>query len=137
MSSERWLLVAAMLAWGVSLALPAVQVTRGPSLSGYDVLVQGAGAWRDGVVAWYANPALLGALVLGWVRAHRASLVVAVIGLALGLSSFSAGTVAASAGRSVPAFGFAAGFYLWLVAFGLVVLAGGVAIYKVSKHRYV
>lgn len=135
MSVERWLLVAATLLWGASLALPAVRVTSGPSLSGYEMLEQGMSAWRDGVLAWYANPALLAALVFGWLRRFRWMLTAALIGLALALSSFSAGAFAESAGRSVPPFQFVSGFYVWLAAFAVAVLSGGAGIYKVSKFR--
>jgi hypothetical protein len=134
-SFERWLLIAAALLWGASLALPAVQVTRGPALSGYEMLEQGVGAWRDGVLAWYANPALIVALLLGWLRRYRPMLFLALSGLVLALSSFAAGTLAESAGRSVPPFAFTVGFYVWLAAFAAATLAGATGIYKVSKFR--
>jgi hypothetical protein len=134
-SVERAALIAATLLWGASLALPAVRVTGGPSLSGYEILEQGMSAWRDGVLAWYANPVLLAAVVFGWRRHFRWALVAALVGLALALSSFSASAFAESAGRSVPPFGFAAGFYVWLCAFAAAAVAGSAGIYKVSKFR--
>lgn len=116
-----WLLGAALL-YVTSLGLPAIQGPGFPAQTGLDVLRQGAPAWRELVVAWYANPALWLALVLGWVPLRRAALVCAALGLALALSSFSAGLAAELAGRSVPAFGFGAGFYVWLGAFVLALI---------------
>ena len=117
-----WLLGAAAL-YVASLWLPAIEVNGFPAQTGLDVLRQGASAFRDGVVAWYANPLLWLALALGWFGARRTALACALLGLVLALSSFSAGLAAESAGRSVPPFSFAAGFYVWLGAFALA-LAG-------------
>lgn len=111
-----WLLGAAVL-YVASLWLPAIEGPGFPAQSGLDVLRQGASAWREFVFAWYANPALWLALVLGWVPLRRTALACAALGFALALSSFSAGLAAELAGRSVPSFGFAVGFYVWLGAF--------------------
>jgi hypothetical protein len=119
-----WFLGAALL-FGVSLLLPAVQGRGFPSQTGLDLLRQAASGISDGVVGWYANPALWLALVLGWFGWRRSALVFAVLGLLLALSSFSAGVVAASAGRSVPDFTFAAGFYVWLGAFVAALVGAG------------
>ena len=116
-----WLLAAAVL-YVASLWLPAIQGPGFPVQTGLDVLRQGAPAWRDLIVAWYANPALWLALVLGWIPLRRAAFASAALGLALALSSFSAGFAAELAGRSVPAFGFGVGFYVWLGAFGLALI---------------
>lgn len=121
-SRRRWLLGAALL-YALSLLLPAVQGAGFPTQTGLDMLREGASGIRDGIVAWYANPALWLALVLGWFGLRRAALACAVVGLLLALSSFVAGPLAESAGRSVPEFSFAAGFYVWLSAFALT-LAG-------------
>jgi hypothetical protein len=99
------------------------------------MLEQGIGAWRDGVVAWYANPALAVAIALCWLGRHRAALAAASLGAGLALSSFWARAAAESAGQSVPAFSFEVGFYAWLTAFGVAVLAALAGIYKVSKFR--
>jgi len=116
-----------------SLFLPAIVGSGFPALSGMDVLRQGASGWRDGVVAWYANPVLALALACSWARCYRAALVAAALGLALAVSSFTAGMAAESAGRSVPAFAFGAGFYLWLGAFVAAAAAPLAGIYKVSR----
>jgi hypothetical protein len=116
-----WLLGAAAL-YVASLWLPAIEGSGFPAQTGLDVLRQGASAWSDGVVAWYANPLLWLALVLGWLGRRRLGLACATLGLALALSSFSAGFVAEQAGQSVPPFSFAAGFYVWLGAFVLALI---------------
>jgi len=113
----RWLTLVATLLYVLSLFMPAIEGSGFPSLSGLDVLRQGAGAWRDGVVAWYANPALIVAVITCWSRRYRIAGAAAVLGLVLALSSFSAEWVAVSAGRNIPAFRFAVGYYLWLGAF--------------------
>lgn len=132
MSRDRWLILLGAALYAVSLFLPAIEGSGFPAQSGMDVLRQGASAWRDGVVAWYANPVLGLALVLGWMRRYRLALAAASLGLLLALSSFTAEPIAESAGRSVPAFGFAVGFYLWLLAFGAALAAPLAGIYKVS-----
>jgi hypothetical protein len=116
-----WLLGAAVL-YVASLWLPAIEGPGFPAQSGLDVLRQGATAWRELVFAWYANPALWLALVLGWIARRRAALACAALGLALALSSLTAGFAAELAGRSVPAFGFGVGFYVWLGAFVLALI---------------
>ena len=126
MSTDRWLVLSAALLYALSLAMPAIEGTGFPSLSGLDVLRQGASGWRDGVVAWYANPLLIAGLIACWFRWPRIAVGAVSLGLMLALSSFSAGWAAESAGRNIPAFSFAAGFYLWLGAF--VVSAAGALI---------
>ncbi len=116
-----WLLGAAAL-YVASLWLPAIEGSGFPAQTGLDVLRQGASAFRDGVVAWYANHCLWLALVLGWFGARRTALACALLGLALALSSVSAGRAAESAGRSVPPFSYGAGFYVWLGAFVLALI---------------
>ena len=131
----RWLIGAALLLWCVSLALPAVDISFGPAASGFDVLQQGAGGWRDGVFAWYANPLFLLAAGLVWFEFPRFATAAAVVALALGLSSFAAESTAANAGRTVPPFSFGLGFYLWLVALAIGVTAAAIGLYKESKLR--
>lgn len=123
MRLARWLAAGSLGLAVLSLWLPAIEGSGFPTLSGLDVLRRGAPAWRDGVVAWYANPALVIALVLCWLERFRIAFLAALIALALALSSFWAGSLAASFGRSVPAFGFGTGFYVWLAAFVLAPLA--------------
>lgn len=136
MTAERWLAAAAAACLGLSLSLPAIQGSGFPSLSGFDVLRQGAGAWRDSVVAWYANPLLAAALVAIFLRRFRLGLAFAIAGTLLALSSFGAAGMAERAGRTVPAFSYAAGFYVWLLAFAIAIAAAAVGIYKVSRrHR--
>jgi hypothetical protein len=131
-SADRWLVLLGALLFVVSLFMPAIEGSGVPTQSGMDVLRQGAGGWRDGVIAWYANPVLGLTLVLGWTRRYRLALGAAALGLLLAISSFTAASVAESAGRSVPAFGFAVGFYLWLLAFIAAAAAPLTEIYKVS-----
>jgi hypothetical protein len=131
---DRWLVVVGIALWVGSLFLPAIEGSGFPTLSGLDVLWQGASGWRNGVLAWYANPVLGAAILACWIGRYRFALAAGTLGLALGLSSFTAGAIAENAGRSVPPFGFAIGFYVWLAAF-LAALAGALAgIYKVSRR---
>lgn len=123
MAGYRWLALAGLLLFVLSLLMPAIDGSGFPAFSGWDVLQQGASAWRQGVVAWYANPLFLVALILCWIPRFKLALVAAVAGLLLALSSFSAGMMAENAGQSVPAFSFAIGFYCWLLAFAVVILA--------------
>ena len=131
MSTERWLLLAAIALFGLSLPLPAIEGAAFPAQSGFDVLRQGAGAWRDGVLAWYANPAFGLALLLCRFDRFRTALGFALLALLLGVSSFAAGAMATSFGRSVPPFSFGIGFYVWLGAICLAVVAALAGIYKV------
>ena len=135
MNAERWLIAGALLLFGLSLLLPAIEGSGFPAQSGLDVLGRGAGAWRDGVIAWYANPILAFALALAAAGRNRTALALGFAGLLLALSSFRAGESAVAAGSSVPPFSFGIGFYIWLGAFLLAMLAAGVGIYKVSSRR--
>lgn len=133
MSPSRWLVLGALLLYVISLLLPAIDGSGFPAFSGMDVLRQGASGWRDGVFAWYANPAFLIAVLACWFRYSKAALAVAIVGMLLALSSFTAESTAESAGRSIPAFSFAIGFYLWLMAFVGIIAATVVGIYKESS----
>lgn len=135
MSLDRWLTVGALLLFIAALPLPAIDGAGFPAFSGLDVLRQGASAWRDGVVAWYANPVFFVALLVGFLRHHGLALAAAIVGLLLALSSFTAGPMAEGTGRSVPDFGFAIGFYLWLCAFAALILASAVGIYGADIYK--
>ena len=119
MSPDRWLTAGAVLLYALSLAMPAIDGSGFPAFTGLDVLRQGAAAWREGVVAWYANPLFVVVIVTCWLRRFGIALVAVTLGSLLALSSFSAEWAVESSGRSVPAFTFAAGFYVWLSAYVL------------------
>ena len=133
MSLPRWLAAAGLVLYLVALLLPAIDGPGFPALSGYDVLRQGAGAWRDDVFAWYANPLFFAGLAMCWIGRFRLALALTVAGLAVALTSLSAEALASRAGREVPAFAYAAGFYLWLLAF--VALIASALCGRFRKHR--
>ena len=117
--------VAAVSLWLLSLAMPSIGPRGGTALSGFEVLSRGWSAWRYGVVAWFANPVLLLAVIaLVW-KKPRLAAASGFVGCILAVSSYWAGTFAALAGRSVPELFFASGFYLWMAAH-LAVLCGGI-----------
>jgi hypothetical protein len=124
MHRERWLILAAALLFVVALALPAVVSESFPAQSGWDLLRQRAEFSNNGIYAWYANPVLMLALVLGWVGRYRLSLPAAAAGGLLALSILLAPAQLESAGRSLPQFHYGVGFYVWLAAFGAALLAG-------------
>jgi hypothetical protein len=132
---ERWLIVLGIVLFGGSLLMPAIEGSGFPAFSGLDVLRQGASGWREGVVAWYANPVLVVAFACCWFKRYRLALGAGAAGLVLALSSFAAGPAAQLAGRSVPPFHFAIGFYVWLLALLAGALAPVAGIYKVSIGR--
>lgn len=133
MIGVRLLALAAAAAFIASLLLPAIAGSGFPTLDGMDVLRQGASGWRNGVVAWYANPLFVAAIVLTGLMRYRAAVTVASVGLLLAFSSFSAEMMAAITGRNVPPFGFQIGFYCWLLAFFLLTAACVWGIYKESR----
>jgi hypothetical protein len=132
---ERWLAALALALLAVSLVLPAVRGSGFPAQTGLDILRQGAGLWRDGVVSWYANPALVAGALLVLAGFARSALTVTAMALLLALSSFRAADTLEQAGRSVPPFEFAAGFYVWIAAMIVGVAAAGIQIYKVLPRR--
>jgi hypothetical protein len=111
-------IVAAVLVvvWLASLPLPAIEVVRGPTLDGFDVLERGWRGTADGVVSWWANPAFAMALIALWLGRLRLATVLALLASLLALSSFAAALVAGWTGRTVPDFRLGWGFYVWLVA---------------------
>jgi hypothetical protein len=126
----RWLAIGGLVLYLLSLWLPAVRGSGFPTQSGWDMLEQGASGWRDGIVAWYANPALWLTVVGVLIGRFRIAAGLAAVGFVLALSSFSAATIAEAGGRSVPAFSFAVGFYVWLGAFVLVSVAAAIGIFR-------
>jgi len=132
---ERWLALLALVLLAFSLVLPAVRGSGFPVQTGLDVLRQGAGLWRNGVLSWYANPALVVGVVLVLAGFGRSALAVTALALLLALSSFGAAGALEQAGRSVPPFNFAAGFYVWILAMVVGVAAAAIQIYKVLPRR--
>jgi len=124
MSRERWLILAAALLFAVALVLPAVVSDSFPAQSGWDLLRQRAEFSRNGIYAWYANPLLLLALGLVGFGRYRLAVPVAAAGGLLALSILLAPTQLEGAGRSLPPFHYGIGFYVWLAAFGVALIAG-------------
>jgi hypothetical protein len=113
---RRAALAVCALVWIVSLLLPAVRLSGGPALDGFDVLRDGWQAQRAGVYGWYANPAFLAALIASAAGWRRTAAAIAGVGLVLALSSFAADGTIRDAGLAAPASTFAIGFYSWLAA---------------------
>jgi len=114
---ERMFLLAALFLWLICLPLPAVDVRGGPSFSGYDVLVQGWSAWRNGVFSWFANPLLFIAVFSAWYGRFRVAAVAALCAVLLALTSLWAPSIARAGGMSVPELSFRIGFYCWIAAY--------------------
>jgi hypothetical protein len=133
MDSARILAMLAAVLFLVSLALPAIQGSGFPALDGFAVLRQGASGWRNGVFAWYANPALIASLAATFLGRYRIAVGLASLAMLLALSSFVAGPTAELTGRSVPPFRYGIGFYVWLVAFAVAIAAPLGKIYKESR----
>jgi hypothetical protein len=110
------LLFGALILWGCSLLMPALQARGGPSLDGYEVLLRGWSAWRNGVFAWFANPLLLLAIVAAWRKRHRLAAVSVGLGVVLAATSLVAENTARYSGASIPDFSFLVGFYIWMGA---------------------
>jgi hypothetical protein len=123
MQRERWLVLAGLLLFLLSLMLPALVSESFPAQSGFDLFRQRGEFTRNGIFAWYANPVLGVALVLCWLGRFRLGLGAGLLGGALALSIFLAPATLESAGRSLPDFRFGAGFYVWLGAFICVISA--------------
>lgn len=132
MRSERWLVLVGLGLFALCLFLPSLRSPSFPTQSGLDLFHRGPGLWRDGIVAWYANPVLLLTLLLTWFGRYRAGAVSAATGLLLALSTLTGKAAIEASGRTVPDFSYAIGFYVWLLAFAVAVTAAGVGIYKVS-----
>lgn len=101
--------------WALSLLLPAVEAA-GSRLTGFDVLLQGWRGTRAAVLAWYANPLFVLAVLFSARRHARAAAVCAALAVALSLTSFAAREIAAAAGVTAPPGRLDTGFYVWLAA---------------------
>ena len=106
----------AILAWCISLLLPAVITAGGRSYSGYEVLTQGFAAVRFGVIAWFANPLLLIAVVSGFAGLYRVGAASAALAGGIALTSFAAETTARANGAPLPELSFGSGFFVWIAA---------------------
>jgi len=119
MTAQRLLLAAAVLAWLAALKLPAIGA-GGMTFDGFAVLERGWEGASRAVLAWYANPLFVIAIVLGLQRYRRTAVVAAFAALMLALSSFATNELAALTGRTVPDVTLLAGFYVWLAAHALL-----------------
>jgi hypothetical protein len=115
MNAQRASLALAVTAWLVALFLPALGA-GGVTLDGFDVLERGWEGLSRAVLAWYANPLFVLAVVLGGTRYRRSVVAVAFCALALALSSFATNELAESTGAAVPDVTLFAGFSVWLAA---------------------
>jgi hypothetical protein len=117
----HWSVAAGIVAiWFASLALPAVGIRGGPTLTGLELLMQGWQGASRSVFAWYANPLFALALVLSLLRRRRAAGVVAGVCVVLALTSFAAEDLLRARMQSVPDIALRSGFFLWagaLIAF--------------------
>ena len=116
MIAQRASLAVALLAWLAALFLPAIGA-GGVTLDGLDVLERGWEGLSRAVLAWYANPLFVLAIVLRLQGYRRSAVAAAFAALALALSSFATNELAAMTGGTVPDVTLHAGFYFWLGAY--------------------
>jgi len=120
--------------YALSLAMPAfrfspdepwIKFSGGNDLwSGLLVLILGWIGIFQGVVAWFANPAWLVAVILLFGSKFKASAVWAVATICLALTSFFLNAIAANeGGGEIHIQTMGCGFYVWLLSF-LVLLIG-------------
>lgn len=117
--------ILALLLWCASLWLPSVDVRGGPIVNGFELLVRGWEGVGRGLYAWLANPAFIAAFIVSLFPRHaRTALVIAVVALALAVSSFFAAALLRWHGTSAPAISFEPGFYVWLAAAAVLCVHG-------------
>lgn len=100
----------------------ATIVEGGDPYYGWRVLLLGWVGILDWTIAWYANPAFVAALVLH-ALGSRASVKLAVIALALGLSSLLYRNMWGEDGTPEHIYSYGPAFYLWLASFALMLYA--------------
>ena len=116
-AARRWLPVVVIVAvWTASLPLPALAVRGGPTLTGWDLLLQGWQGASRGVYAWYANPLFTIAVVAALANRPRAALVSSGFSILLALTTLVTEDVLLRSMESVPELSLLAGFYVWLAA---------------------
>jgi hypothetical protein len=133
----RTLLALAVFAllWTASLALPALRVRSGPMLDGVDLLLRGWQGVSRGVVAWYANPLFIAALATAALGRSIAAAVLALLALALALTSFVLEPVLRMSMNRVPEVTLLGGVYVWLAAMlGLAFFTCAMAYRGHSRH---
>jgi hypothetical protein len=113
---HRAALALIVIAWAVSLLLPALTVRGGPTLSGFDLLTQGWQGVSRGVLAWYANPLFAVAVLAAAANRARAAGVAAGVAVVLALTSFAAEDMLGRQMPSVPDLELRAGFFVWAAA---------------------
>ncbi|MBN1238478.1 MAG: hypothetical protein JXB36_08240 [Gammaproteobacteria bacterium] len=114
---RRWLPVAVIVAaWAASLPLPALAVRGGPTLTGWEMLLQGWQGAGRGVYAWYANPLFAVAVVAAVANRPRAALVASGFSILLALTTFVAEDVLHRSMERVPELTLLVGFYVWVAA---------------------
>lgn len=128
---------ASLALWCVSLWLPAVAVSGGPSLDGLEMLQRGWRALGSGVPSWLANPLFVLACVAALLGRPRAAGLLVGVSFTFALTTFAAPDLAARSGRGVPTVTWQAGFYLWLCAqLGFLVFAWtSLAVHRCSAMR--
>ncbi len=129
MKPRLQVLLAAVASFAVSLFLPAIAYDvagTSDSMSGLSLLLMG---WFDvfaGVVGWLANPFFAFGCVAVLLRRKITSIVLLALSLLLAISSvqlFSSGVMKDESGALYPLQHFSAGFYLWLAAIVVALIA--------------
>jgi len=122
-------LLAALALFAVSLFLPAITYDvsgTSDSSSGMSLLLMG---WFDvfaGVAGWLANPFFAFGCVAVLLRRKLTSIVLLSLSLLLAISSvqlFSTGVMKDESGALYPLQHFSAGFYVWLAAIVVALVA--------------
>jgi hypothetical protein len=130
-SHRRFFLLAAVaLLWAASLALPALRAQGGPTFDGADLLLRGWRGASRGILAWYANPLFVGALVLAALRRDGACAPLALLALVLALTTFALEPLLRLRMRSVPDVVFLSGVYVWLAALLALAVGSSLALYR-------
>ncbi len=115
----------------IALTMPAVTVGSGPRLSGLTLLRRGWEAGEYGIYSWYANPAMLVALVTLAVGYVRTAVIISAVSLILGLTSLNAGDLARAGGLPVSGLTFHPGFFIWLAVPLLTLLYSSMAVFGI------
>ncbi len=124
----QFLLAAAVL-FAVSLFLPAITYDvsgTSDSMSGLSLLLMGWFAVFAGVFGWLANPLFAFGCVAVLLRRKITSIVLLALSLLLAISSvqlFSTGVMKDESGALYPLQFFSAGFYVWLAAIVVALIA--------------
>ncbi|WP_052572775.1 hypothetical protein [Haloferula sp. BvORR071] len=126
--AARTLLIASLVLFGVSLALPALRFVHQPAVRGYTLLCWGWWGMLTGDFPWFANPVYFAGLLACRFHKPRLAFIFSGLCIPIGLLTLGVDEWYFNEGSGTPINGFGLAFPAWLLSFIALFFAAAIQI---------